>query len=966
MSDGKESRYKFFWIGNPDGTGGVGVLLAEKWVEKVLDIKRVSDRIMIIKLIIGRTIVTILSVYAPQVGLEDKTKDAFYDDMLRVISKVSDQEILIPCGDWNGHIGKVSAGYDGVHGGHGFGERNQEGERVLEFAAAHNLVVVNSFFSKRDNHLLTYQSGDNNTQIDYILCRKRDLRLVKDAKVIPGEECGLQHRLLVCVLKISPSEPRTQQFIPKRRIWKLTDPDCKTEFARVADEKLRDAETAIDPDIIWEHLKSSLLNTTEEVCGWTKKRPMRRQTWWWSDAVNSAVKTKRKLWKAWKKGGSKEEYMKAKRDAKRAVYGAKKEAEESKFRDLKGGNDNIFRIAKQMRQQNQDVIGEKCIKDDNNNMAFDDETKKVAWKQHYERLLNVEFEWNRNDLPVANPVHGPPIHVSFEMVAEAVGKMKTKKAPGPSGVVAEMLKAAGDSCIRRVTDLVNAIISSGSVPREWNESYILNCYKGKGDALERGNYRGLKLLDQVMKALERVLEKVIREMINIDEMQFGFMPGRGTTDAIFIVRQLQEKFIGKKRNLYFAFVDLEKAFDRVPRDVLWWAMRSLGVAEWVVKLVQSMYVNSSSRVRVGSVFSDLFDVKVGVHQGSVLSPILFIIVLEALSRQFRTSCPWELLYADDLVITAETLEDLIEKLKMWKSEMEAKGLRVNMGKTKIMCSGTNLNVLKDSGKFPCGVCRTGVGSNSIFCTGCEHWIHKKCSHTRGKLKVDPNFKCDRCKGVARPIDGRPLQHVMIDGHKLEVVDTFCYLGDTICAGGGCSATTIARARSAWGKFRELLPILTCRSLCLLTRGNVFNIYVRSVLLHASECWALRNEDRTRLERNDRSMIRWICGVRVKDKVSMASLYERLGIPSLDAALRRNRLRWFGHVERSDTWIKRCTAILVEGDAGRGRPRKTWRETIEDDLRSWRLTSDMVYDRDDWRRKVRAAAQVQPPGKGKED
>ena len=84
--------------------------------------------------------------------------------------------------------------------------------------------------------------------------------------------------------------------------------------------------------------------------------------------------------------------MKAKRDAKRAVYGAKKDAEEGKFRDLKGGNDNIFRIAKQMRQQNQDVIGEKCIKDDNNNMAFDDETKKVAWKQHYERLLNVEFE----------------------------------------------------------------------------------------------------------------------------------------------------------------------------------------------------------------------------------------------------------------------------------------------------------------------------------------------------------------------------------------------------------------------------------------------------------------------------------------------------------------------------------------------------------------------------------------------
>ena len=69
-------------------------------------------------------------------------------------------------------------------------------------------------------------------------------------------------------------------------------------------------------------------------------------------------------------------------------------------------------------------------------------------------------------------------------------------------------------------------------------------------------------------------------------MQFGFVPGRGTTDAIFIVRQLQEKYIAAKKPLYFAFVDLEKAFDRVPRKVLWWALRSLGVEEWAVRVIQ--------------------------------------------------------------------------------------------------------------------------------------------------------------------------------------------------------------------------------------------------------------------------------------------------------------------------------------------------------------------------------------------
>ena len=104
-------------------------------------------------------------------------------------------------------------------------------------------------------------------------------------------------------------------------------------------------------------------------------------------------------------------------------------------------------------------------------------------------------------------------------------------------------------------------------------------------------------------------------------------------------------------------------------------------------------------------YSDEFGVKVGVHQGSVLSPLLFVIVLEALSCEFHTGTPWELLYADDLVISAETEEGLKLKLNKWKTEMEAKGLRVNMGKTKIMVSGVNLQTLKDSAEYPCSVCR---------------------------------------------------------------------------------------------------------------------------------------------------------------------------------------------------------------------------------------------------------------------
>ena len=106
------------------------------------------------------------------------------------------------------------------------------------------------------------------------------------------------------------------------------------------------------------------------------------------------------------------------------------------------------------------------------------------------------------------------------------------------------------------------------------------------------------MLDHVMKGVGKVLEKLLRDRVTINEIQFGFVPGKSTTEAIFIVRQLQEKYLGKHKKLYFASVDLEKAFDRVPREIIWWAMRKLGIEEWLVRAVMSLYENAKSNVRV--------------------------------------------------------------------------------------------------------------------------------------------------------------------------------------------------------------------------------------------------------------------------------------------------------------------------------------------------------------------------------
>ena len=169
-----------------------------------------------------------------------------------------------------------------------------------------------------------------------------------------------------------------------------------------------------------------------------------------------------------------------------------------------------------------------------------------------------------------------------------------------------------------------------------------------------------------------------------------------------------------------------------------------------------MYIEARSRTRVNSFFTEEFEVKIGVHLGLVLSLLLLIIVLEALSCKFLLGCPWKMLYPDDLVTSAETFEDLITKMAVWKNGLESNGLKVNMGKTKVMILGSwDLRTMQISGRYPCVVCTKDVRKNSIFCSKYLFWVHKKCSDIPGRLLEDSDFRCRRCLDNARAIDERP-------------------------------------------------------------------------------------------------------------------------------------------------------------------------------------------------------------------
>ena len=259
--------------------------------------------------------------------------------------------------------------------------------------------------------------------------------------------------------------------------------------------------------------------------------------------------------------------------------------------------------------------------------------------------------------------------------------MKNGKSCGPDGISTEALKCLGDWGMRQLTKIFNAIMQSAKMPDEWRESTSTPIYTDKGDHMNCSNYRGIKLLSHTMKLWERIFDQRLRDTVTISDGQCGFKSGVGTTDAIFVIRTLCEKHREGNKPLEMVFVDLEKAYDTVPREVLRRYVRKRYIPEVYIRLVQDMYQGTTTCVKSKRGTSEHFEVGIGLHQSSALSPFLFIMLVDTIYQDVRNELPWELLYADDLAIIDVTSTDTQNRLESWQV-LTDNCLKINVAKNR--------------------------------------------------------------------------------------------------------------------------------------------------------------------------------------------------------------------------------------------------------------------------------------------
>lgn len=490
------------------------------------------------------------------------------------------------------------------------------------------------------------------------------------------------------------------------------------------------------------------------------------------------------------------------------------------------------------------------------------------WKQHYKSLwydANIIEENKRNE-------HNTMIDlITLEELQKALKDMKNRKACGPDGINAELLKYGGLLLQFRLLHLYNICWRDCRIPDEWGVSEVISLFK-KGDRGNCENYRGISLLNIIYKIYVKIINnriKTISEVL-LKEEQSGFRKGRSCSDNVFSIKRILEKRREVNLETHIAFIDFEKAFDSVVRNKLWDIMYKNGYPKHLVETVKSLYKNTRIIINAGTLKSEPIKINQGVRQGCSLSPTLFCIYIDDLINKWKNEVTPGifitrnkyvniLLYADDIVIIQNSEENLQRSVYKLSQIGKEYNLKISTRKTKVMAH---------KGKHP----------------------------VRSK--------------------------VVIENKILEQVSYFDYLGCNV------SYDRDKDIENKLNKFQLICGTIN-RTLQNKTRKDTklkfYKIMAVPVLMFGSESWILQERDRSKIQSAEMKFLRRVKGCTKMDQIRNEDIREELNIYSIHEKLEEYKDNWRTHLHRMNN--ERIPALInsyqPQGRRDIGRPRKRW-------------------------------------------
>lgn len=675
--------YILCYIGQTKGLHGVGFLIKKALKDKIINFTGISERVALLQLKFAELSFSIIQTYAPTERTNDDDILKFYNDIKKAHTLANDTVLII--GDFNAKIGHPKPEENLIMGKYGYGERNERGEQLIDFALEYKLSIMNTFFKKRASRKWTWKSPDHTimNEIDFIMTSNP--KLINNVEVLSNVKFPSDHRMVraTCLIK----HPRNSR---KNFNTKLKTPITEGEVKGYLDQlKSRVGEGTGEGMDVQEHY-----NSIEEAIivslSTSKETNLNKRLKVISENTEQLIKRRTKLIKTRDKDKNmRKELSKLFKETNKAIkkdYSKHRHAVISrnlkKFRSTKRAFKELNLHKSWVQKLENKTIETKTRKD-----IIDFATN------FYQKLYKRKQDDDSSQQQDTEAIHKTLDPIDEKEVFDHIKHLKSEKSPGPDGLSNEAIKLGAPILLKSLTRLFNMVLDTETVPKQWCTSDIILLYK-KGNPLDIGNYRPISLLTSMYKLFASILLKRITPKIDESQPieQAGFRSGFSTTDHIHALEQVISKYKEFNRPLYVAFIDYSKAFDSISHNSIWNTLQLFDIDQKYINVIKNIYANSTSRVKLETRGGEI-TIERGVRQGDPLSPKLFIAVLETIFMKLK----WKqkgiemngrylshFQFADDIVVLANKVEELEKMISSLDQESSKVGLEMNANKTKIM------------------------------------------------------------------------------------------------------------------------------------------------------------------------------------------------------------------------------------------------------------------------------------------